>query len=79
MALLPTSNALAEASPDSLSELFSRDPEQCTPEDDDKIILVLREQRARYMAAEASGARAPRLVKAPQPLPVVDDPDELRI
>ena len=76
---LPQSTALAEASPDSLGELFSRDPEKCSPEDDDKIVLILREQRARYMAAEATGARVPRQPKLPAALPVITDPDEMMI
>lgn len=53
---LPQSTALAEARADSLSELLSRDPESYQTQDLDRIIEVLREQRRRWQAAEASGA-----------------------
>jgi hypothetical protein len=49
---LPQSNALAEATPESLAELFSRMP---TPADMPKLIAELRAQRARWAAAEAAG------------------------
>lgn len=52
---IPQSSALVEASPDSLSELMSRDPEGYTRQDLDRIITVLREQRVRWQAAEAAG------------------------
>jgi len=67
---LPTSTALAEATPDSLSELFSRDPEWLAnhPEDLDKIIAALRLQRERLMAAEAAGIKAPRPAKISEPI-----------
>lgn len=56
---------LAEAVPESLDELFSRDPLSLTQQDLDKIIANLREARARWAAAEASGAKsAPRSAKA---------------
>ena len=58
---LPLSPALAEASPDSLTELFSRDPEGYQAQDLDRVIEALRAQRARWAAAEAQGAsRAPK-------------------
>lgn len=76
--LLPTSNALAEASPDSLSELMSRDPEHNSAIDEDKIVLILREQRARYNQAEAAGLKPPRPTKAaPPPPPPVTDPSSI--
>ena len=77
--LLPHSSALAEATPDSLGDLFSRDPETCTPEDDAKIVAILREQRARYQLAEATGAKVPRLARAAAPPVEVEDPDTLPI
>ncbi len=59
---LPVSTALAEASPESLSELFSRDPEGYSTQDLDRVILALREQRARW-AATASAPKPPRSSK----------------
>lgn len=60
---IPQSQALVEAQVDSLSELMSRDPEGYTKQDLDRIILVLREQRVRWQAAEASG-RGPAAARA---------------
>jgi len=76
--LLPTSSALSEASPDSLSELFSRHPSQLSLEDEDKIVMILREQRARFAAAQASGAKTPKAIKAALPQPILGD-DELML
>lgn len=67
---LPSSNAISEATPDSLSELFSRDPEHFQDQDIDKIIATLRDQRARYQLAESTGAKVPKPIKAPEPIPV---------
>ena len=53
--LIPQSQLLAEASEDSLSELFSRDPEGFTRQDRDQIVKALRAQRARFELAEAGG------------------------
>lgn len=55
---IPQSTALTEALPDSLSELFSRDPEGYQQQDLEKIIGFLRSQRERMQAAEAAGQRA---------------------
>lgn len=60
--LLPQSSALAEADPNSLSELMSRDPESYQRQDRDRIISALREQRARLAKAEAE---TPVRAKAP--------------
>jgi len=58
--------ALAEASSDSLSELFSRDPEGYSQQDLAKIVSVLREQRVRWAATEAEKpAKGTRSAKAP--------------
>lgn len=60
-------NPLAEASLDSLSELFSRDPLQLSDADIDRITLTLREKRKLWREAEAAGAtKAPREQKAPK-------------
>lgn len=52
---IPQSEALAEATGDSLAELMSRDPEGLSRQDRDRIVEALREQRARIAAAEAAG------------------------
>ena len=58
----PKITPLAEAAPESLDELFSRDPLKLQQQDIRNIINQLRDQRARWRAAEASGAtRAPKL------------------
>ena len=54
---IPQSTALAEANSNSLSELFSRDPEGYTRKDLDSIIAEMRNQRLRWDAAEKAGAR----------------------
>ena len=61
---IPQSQLLAEASEDSLSELFSRDPEGFTRQDRDQIVKALRAQRARFELAETEGKKAPRQPKA---------------
>lgn len=61
---LPTSTALAEASPDSLSELFSRDPAGYTQQDLGRIIETLRAQRARWAEAERLAASQPKRTTA---------------
>ena len=62
---MPKSTALIEASPDSLSELFSRDPEGYTSQDLNRIIAEIREQRKRWEAAEAAGKTTIRQKKLP--------------
>lgn len=54
---IPQSDALAEATTDSLAVLFSRDPEGLSRQDRDAIIRALREQRARVAAVEAAGGK----------------------
>ena len=49
---LPQSTALSEASPDSLTELFSRDPEGYSKQDRVRIISAFREQRVKWQASE---------------------------
>jgi uncharacterized protein YdaU (DUF1376 family) len=53
---LPQSQALAEVKADSLTELFSRDPEGYSEADMDKLIDGFRQQRARHQADEAAVA-----------------------
>lgn len=52
---LPQSDALTEAKTDSLSELFSRDPEGNSRLDRNKIVEAQRANRARHKAAEQAG------------------------
>lgn len=69
MATLPTSNALAEARPESISELYSRDVEPMSDEDIDRIIEDQRANRERMEKAEAQ-SKIPRKIreeKAPRP------------
>jgi len=61
---LPQSTALAEASPDSLTEFFSRDPEGFSRQDRDRMVSLLREQRLRWEAADASAPTKPKRVSA---------------
>lgn len=62
---LPQSPALAEASADgpaaSITEAFSRDPEQLSKQDRQAIIAAMREFRARLEKAELEGKVAPRV------------------
>lgn len=51
---LPSSGALAEATVDSLSDLFSRDPEGYSDKEFGQVVLELRAQRVRHAAAEAT-------------------------
>lgn len=52
--IIPQSNALAEALPDSIAEFLSRDPEGYTRQDRDRMVVIMREQRVRWEAAEAA-------------------------
>lgn len=54
MAEVIQSQALLEASGDSIAELLSRDPEGYQKQDLDQIIRVMRQQRERWQAAEAA-------------------------
>jgi hypothetical protein len=57
---LPMSEALREAMPDSISELYSRDIEALSDDEIDLIIAEQRANRARLEAAEAAGVKPPR-------------------
>lgn len=54
------SKVLAEASPSSLDELFSRDPEELTEQELGKIVDELIAQSARFASAEAAKVKPPR-------------------
>lgn len=61
---IPQSNALAEASADSLSELFSRDPEGLSDQDLFKVVTRLREARVTWKNSETAALSAPKEKKA---------------
>lgn len=63
---IPQSNALSEASPNSITELMSKAPPY-SPEDRKQMVAILREQRVRWAAAEAAGEHT-RAKKAPASL-----------
>lgn len=64
---LPSISPLAEAVPESLDDLFSKDPLQLTVSDRALIVASLREARVRWDLAEASGKRsAPKLKATPK-------------
>lgn len=65
---LPRSNVLAEADPNSLHELFSRTPAQCTDDTYDRIIHHMRDLRLRLEGTETvRHARVPKGPKALRP------------
>lgn len=59
---------LAEANPDSLQELFDRDPLELTDADVERIVTELRDQRSRWVKAEAKGKKQ----AAPKSLSLAD-------
>lgn len=61
---IPQSDALAEASPQSLLDLLSKDPFKFTRVDRDLAVAALRAQRAKWELAEAGLASKPRATKA---------------
>lgn len=66
--LMPQSNLLAEAQPDSLGDVMSMDPETWTPSHRARVIAEYRRQREAWAKAEASGAtRAPSAKKIAGP------------
>lgn len=60
MPTLPISNALREAYPESISELYSRDVESLSDADIDRMIADQRANAERMASAEAAGTRRPR-------------------
>lgn len=61
--IIPQSNALSEATTDSLAELMGRDPFKFTTQDRGVIVAALREQRKRWEAAEAANASKPKTLR----------------
>ena len=64
-ALLETS-PLAEATPDSLHEIFVADPMTKTPAEWERLVAALRDWRAKALKAEAEG-KTPRLKRVAKP------------
>lgn len=60
----PTESVLNEASPESLSDLFDRDPLSLTDDNVARIVAELRLQRARWATSEEAKKSAPRVAKA---------------
>ena len=60
---LPTSDALSEASPTSMQELFSRNPEYMVDKNIDDIVLHMRDLRVRLEAT----ATPPRHARVKDP------------
>lgn len=69
---IPQSLALSEAAPDSLSELFSRDPEKLSEIDLTRMVETLREQRVKWAASDAAGGS--RGKAAPRSAPTLSSP-----
>lgn len=67
-------NPITELSPNSLTELFSRDPNDWNDQDLEKIVSALRADRARHQKAEAEGKvkGQKRPGKAPAPTSLAD-------
>jgi hypothetical protein len=64
---LPQVSPLAGVNPDTLSELFARDPLGLADQDIETIVTELRRQRAKWREAELAGAtKAPRGAKEPK-------------
>ena len=74
---IPQSNALREASPDSLSELLSKDPFEFQKQDRGRIVAALREQRAKWEKAEAQGTRPKALKTSSKSLDAPGSPEDL--
>jgi hypothetical protein len=59
-------NPITEADPNSLAELFSRDPLSLSDADIDKIVAEYRKQREIWQLADNQGKPAPRKPAAPK-------------
>ena len=57
---LPTSTALSEASPQSLSDLMAMDPERMGERELTQIVAAMRAQREREASAAAAAPERPR-------------------
>lgn len=75
---IPKSEALAEATVDSLTELMSRDPEGYSSQDLDKIVAAMRAQRERLATVQAEApAKRPRAIGAPVTLKSTVSADDM--
>lgn len=50
----PEVSPLTQVSPTSLNDLFNKDPETLTPEEEDRIIVALRADRARFLVEDSA-------------------------
>ena len=66
MSQLPQSTVLSEASPESLQELWSRDPEGYQQQDIDRTVAEMRLHRERLEKAALEGKK-PRQIKVLNP------------
>lgn len=64
-----SSDVLTEAQPESLSELFSRDPLSYSNQDLDQIIKILREARLLHAQADAQARVATKKIAKPKLTP----------
>ena len=71
---IPTSDALAEASLDSLQDLMARDPESYQQQHLDQVIGEIRKLRTRLEAAEVAGVK-PRSVRVAKPTAPINPTD----
>jgi len=62
--------ALSEATTDSLSELFNRNPLEMTEEDIRRVVEEYRKMRGRWAAAELAGKKSLPKASTPKALPV---------
>ena len=72
---LPTSDALSEASPTSMQELFSRNPEYMVDKNIDDIVLHMRDLRLRLEAT----ATPPRHARVKDPSAPQSKPRQKRV
>lgn len=65
----PAPTPLSEASPDSLQDIFNRDPRDLSEADQDRILVELRRQALQWAQDEQSGktraSTKPRAAKSP--------------
>lgn len=67
--------ALSEATVDSLSEVFSRNPLEMSPEDIRRVVDELRKMRARWAIAEMAGKKSlPKTTTTQKALPKPSEP-----
>ena len=58
---IPQSNALAEASPDSISDLMSKDPEGFSRQDRKRIVEFFQKEREKFGREEQEGRKSKKV------------------